>query len=105
MMKKYIIERDLSGSNSMNEEDLRRFVVQANRSLRRIAPSARWIQSFFSREKSFCVVMMSETAIADFLSLADCANTEVREITSTIDDSQAGGLRAVWTAMDSWAED
>jgi hypothetical protein len=104
-MKNYIIERDLSGSNSRDARELQRMVVRANKTLAGIAPDTHWIQTYFFADKSFSVVSMSEVAIAAFLSMADFADTKVSEITATIDDTRAGGIRAVWTAMDSWAED
>jgi hypothetical protein len=102
-MKTYIIERDISGSNSINADGLRRLVVEANQSLARFSREAHWIESFLSKEKSFCVVSMSEEAIADFLAHIDLANVEVREVTATIDAVSEGGLRPVWTAMDKWS--
>lgn len=102
-MKQFIIERDFTGSNIVDQAVLRRMVVESNSNLARVAPDAHWILSYFSRSKSFCLVSMSETAISDFLRVTDLANMEVREITATIDNSGVGGLRAVWTAMDSWA--
>jgi hypothetical protein len=104
-MKNYIIERDLSGSNSRDARELQRMVVQINKTLAHAAPDTRWIQTYFSADKSFSVVSMSEAGTAAFLSMTDFADTRVSEITATIDDSHAGGVRAVWTAMDSWADD
>jgi hypothetical protein len=104
-MKNYIIERDFSRSNSRDARQLQHMVVQANRSLARIAPDTRWIQTYFAADKSFSVVSVNEAAIAAFLSMTESADTKVSEITATIDDTCAGGIRSVWTAMDSWAED
>jgi hypothetical protein len=104
-MRNYIIERDLTGSNSRDARELQRMVVQTNRTLARIAPDTRWIQTYFSADKSFSVVSINEAAITAFLAMTDSAGTRVSEITATIDDSRAGGVRAVWTAMDSWIED
>jgi hypothetical protein len=104
-MKNYIIERDFSRSNSRDARHLQRLVAEANRTLACIAPDTRWIQTYFAAGRSFSVVSVNEAAVAAFLSMTASADTTVSEITATIDDTCAGGIRSVWTAMDSWAED
>lgn len=87
-MPKYMIERDLPGAGKLSAEELRGISQKSNSVISSLGPDIRWLQSFVSDDKIYCVYVAPDKDI--IFEHARCggfpANT-VTEIATVIDPS------------------
>jgi hypothetical protein len=62
-MPKYIIERDLPGAGALSEGDLRSVAAKSNAVLRELGPDVRWVESYVTENKIFCVYIAASPDI------------------------------------------
>jgi hypothetical protein len=54
-MPEFVIERDIPGASQMSEEQMRAASLKALEALKRLGPEIRWIRSFVTDDKIFCI--------------------------------------------------
>jgi hypothetical protein len=85
-MKRYVIERELPGVGSMNNEELHAAASTSNAALARLAGKAQWVQSFVTDDKTFCVYLAEdEQAVHEHAKLSGFPATKVTEVRGVID--------------------
>jgi len=85
-MKKYVIERDIPGVDRLNEDELRGAAATSNDALSKIAPKVQWLESFVTKDKTFCVYLAEdEGAIHEHARLSGFPANRVTEVACVID--------------------
>ena len=56
-MPKYVIERDVPGAGSLNEEQLRELSLRSLGALGELGPKIQWLHSFVTDDKVYCVYL------------------------------------------------
>jgi hypothetical protein len=65
-MPKYVIERDLPGAGKLSDEELHDISAKSNKVLRDMGPDIRWITSYVTDDKIYCVyIAENEDVIYD----------------------------------------
>src|SRR5258706_9145892 len=54
-MPKYVIERPLPGAGKLTAEELHGISAKSNQVLANLGPEVRWLQSFVTEDKIYCV--------------------------------------------------
>ena len=62
-MPKYVIERSLPGAGKLSEEDLRGISQKSNQVLAGLGPEIRWLQSYVTEDKIYCVYVAPDEDI------------------------------------------
>jgi Protein of unknown function (DUF4242) len=84
-MKRYVIERDLPGVGTLNQEQLKDVAVTSNKALAKLAGKAQWVESFIVDDKSFCIYLAeSEAAVQEHARLSGFPATKITEARSVI---------------------
>jgi Protein of unknown function (DUF4242) len=85
-MKKYVIEREISGVGSLNCEQLQQAAAKSNQVLDELGPEIQWQESFIAADKMFCIYLAKdETVIRKHAELSGFPSTKITEIGKTID--------------------
>jgi hypothetical protein len=91
-MKKYIIERDIPGVEQLNGEQLKGAAATSNTALAQLSPRVQWVESFVTKDKTFCVYLAEDEAVVqEHARLSGFPANKVTEVTGTIDPTTAGG--------------
>jgi len=89
-MKRYVIERELPGVGSLNEEELRGAAARSNGALAELAGRAQWVQSFVTGDKTFCVYLAEdEEAVMEHSRISGFPANKITQILGTIDPTTA----------------
>ena len=92
-MKKYIIERDISGVGQMDGDALCGAAQTSNAALAQLAPRVQWQHSYVTRDKTFCVYLAEdEAAVREHAGQSGFPATVITEV-STIIDPTTGAPR------------
>jgi hypothetical protein len=62
-MPKYVIERPLPGAGKLSADELRAISEKSNQVIADLGPDIKWLQSFVTEDKIFCVYVASDTDI------------------------------------------
>jgi len=62
VMKKYIIEREISRVGSLDPEQVREAATKSNQALRDLGPDIQWPGIFVAADKTFCVYLAKDEA-------------------------------------------
>ena len=62
-MPKYMIERDLPGAGKLSAEELQGISQKSNSVISSLGPDIRWLQSFVSDDKIYCVYVAPDKDI------------------------------------------
>jgi hypothetical protein len=54
-MPQFVIEREIPGASKMSEDELRAASLASLEVLRQLGPEIRWIRSFVTDDKIFCI--------------------------------------------------
>jgi Protein of unknown function (DUF4242) len=85
-MKKYMIERDIPKIGALEEEQLRQAAARSNRALQELGLDIRWVESFVTADKTFCVYEAEDEALIHrHAELSGFPVTKVTEVGATID--------------------
>lgn len=89
-MRRFMIERGLTGIGSARREELRAAARRSNEALRKLGPDIQWIESFVTDDRTFCVYLAKdETLIRRHAELSGFPADRITEIRTTIDPSTA----------------
>jgi hypothetical protein len=61
-MRKYVIERDLSGAGMLSAGELRAIAQKSNEVLRGMGPGIQWVQSYITDDKIYCIYLAENEA-------------------------------------------
>jgi hypothetical protein len=90
-MKTYLIERDIPGVGAMSAEQLKGAAVQSNAALAQLEPRVKWLQSFVTQDKTFCVYEAEDEAvIREHARISGFPATRITEVGGTIGPATAG---------------
>ncbi len=85
-MKKYVIEREIPGVGRMQREALEAVAASSNEVLARLAPRVKWLESFVTEDKTFCVYLAEdEEVIREHARLSHIPATRITQVSGTID--------------------
>ena len=89
-MKKYVIEREISGIGTLEAEQLREAAAKSNQALRQLGPDIQWLESFVAANKTFCVYLAKDEALIHrHAELSGFPATKVTEICKMIGTTTA----------------
>ena len=90
-MKKYMIERDIAGVGGLGAEDLKGAAQTSNAALCQLGPKVQWLESFVTKDKTFCVYLAEDEAvIEEHARISGFPATRITEISGIIDPATAG---------------
>jgi hypothetical protein len=89
-MPKYVIERSLPGAGQLNTDELRDISAKSNKVLTELGPDIRWLQSFVTDDKIYCVyVAPDEDMILEHARCGGFPADRVSPVSAVIDPSSA----------------
>ncbi|HEX6350355.1 MAG TPA: DUF4242 domain-containing protein [Candidatus Dormibacteraeota bacterium] len=89
-MPKYLIERDLPGAGKLSAEELRGISQKSNQVLAELGPEIRWLQSYVTDDKIYCVYIAPDTdVIYEHARCGGFPANKVTQIAQVIDPSTA----------------
>ncbi|HEX4489803.1 MAG TPA: DUF4242 domain-containing protein [Acidimicrobiia bacterium] len=87
-MPKFVIERDIPGAGKLSESELRDISQKSNKVLADLGPEIRWLQSYVTDDKLYCVyVAPSEDIIFEHARCGGFPADRVTRIATVIDPS------------------
>jgi hypothetical protein len=85
-MKRYLIERDISGIGGMSIVELCGAARASNTAIAALGGRVQWQHSYVAADKTFCIyVAESESVIREHAELSGIPVTRITEITQIID--------------------
>jgi hypothetical protein len=89
-MPKYVIERSLPGAGKLTAEELHGISAKSNQVLTNLGPEVRWLQSFVTDDKIYCVYVAPDEEL--ILEHARCGGFPAETITmvSAVIDPSTG---------------
>jgi hypothetical protein len=85
-MPKYVIERDLPGAGKLSDEELHDISAKSNKVLRDMGPDIRWITSYVTDDKIYCVyIAENEDVIYDHARCGGFPADSVSKVSRVID--------------------
>lgn len=98
-MKRYVIERDISGVGSMSGEELGGAAKTSNEALAQIE-GVQWQHSYVAADKTFCIYLAeSEAEIQEHARLSGFPATRVTEVACIIDPTTELNYKEAVQAM------
>ena len=95
-MPKYLIERDLPGAGKLSADELRGISQKSNQVLAELGPEIRWLQSYVTDDKIYCVYIAPDTdVIYEHARCGGFPANKVTQIAQVIDPSTADAPVAV----------
>jgi len=89
-MPKYVIERDMPGAGQLSDSDLAAASQKSNEVLTSMSPRARWLQSYVTDDKLFCVYVAEDPeAVREHAAKGGFPVTAVHRVSTIIDPSTA----------------
>src|SRR5258708_35360215 len=61
-MPKYVIERELPGAGKLSDAELQGISAKSNKVIAELGPDIRWLQSYVTDDKIYCVYVAPEEA-------------------------------------------
>jgi hypothetical protein len=90
-MKRYLIEREIPGVDRLTPDELKGAAATSNAALCQLGPKAQWVQSFVTKDRTFCVYLAEdEAAVHEHARLSGFPATKVTEVVGVIDPTTAG---------------
>jgi hypothetical protein len=62
-MPKFVIERELPGAGKLSDSDLQAISEKSNKVIAELGPDIRWLQSYVTDDKIYCVYVAPDTDI------------------------------------------
>ena len=89
-MKKYVIEREIPKIGALERKQLQESAAKSNDVLRQLGPEIRWLESYVTADKMFCMYLASDEAIIRrHAELSGFPATRITEIRNMIDPTTA----------------
>ncbi len=85
-MRKFVIERQITGVGSLNREELAGAAATSNDALAKLAPDVQWVQSYVAQDRTFCIYLAAnERVIHEHARLSGFPATRICEVLNVID--------------------
>ena len=92
MLKRYLIERNITDVGMMNRLQLQDAAGASNAALARLAPRVQWQHSYVTKDKTFCIYLAEDEAvIQEHARLSGFPANKVTQVGGIIDPTTAGG--------------
>ena len=89
-MKRYVIERQIPGVNTLVGQQLQGAAATSNTALAQLAPRVQWEHSYVVEGKTFCIYLAEdEQAINDHAKLSGFPANKITEVARIIDPTTA----------------
>lgn len=89
-MKKYVIERDITGVGALTANQLCTAAETSNEALARLSPDIQWVHSYVTDDRTFCVYLArDESLVREHAKLSGFPATRIHEVCAIIDPSTA----------------
>jgi hypothetical protein len=89
-MKRYVIERQIPGVNTLVGQQLQGAAATSNTALAQLAPRVQWEHSYVVEGKTFCIYLAEdEQAINDHARLSGFPANKITEVARIIDPTTA----------------
>jgi len=87
-MPKFMIERDLPGAGKLTADELHNISQQSNKVIGDLGPEIRWLQSYVTDDKIYCVyVAPDEDILYEHARCGGFPANKVTRVSSVIDPS------------------
>lgn len=85
-MKRYVIERAITGVDKLNAEQLKGAAATSNAALAKLGGKAQWVHSYVVEDKTFCIYLAeNEAAVQEHARISGFPATKVSEVRTIID--------------------
>lgn len=85
-MKRYLIERNISGVGNLNAQQLKEAAATSNAALSKLNGRAQWVQSYVVSDKTYCIYLAdSEEAVHEHARLSGFPANKITEVRGVID--------------------
>jgi hypothetical protein len=89
-VKRYIIERQIPGVETLAGNDLRGAAGASNDALAKLAPRVQWEHSYVTHDKTFCIYLAdNEAVIQEHAKLSGFPANRITEVVRIIDPTTA----------------
>lgn len=89
-MKRYLIERNISGVGNLNAQQLKEAAATSNAALSKLNGRAQWVQSYVVSDKTYCIYLAdSEEAVHEHARLSGFPANKITEVRGVIDPMTA----------------
>ncbi|HWA01436.1 MAG TPA: DUF4242 domain-containing protein [Caulobacterales bacterium] len=89
-MKRFVIERDIPGVNTLVGRDLAGAAQTSNDALAKLAPKVQWDHSYVVEGKTFCIYLAeNEDVIREHARLSGFPANKITEVVRIIDPTTA----------------
>lgn len=89
-MRKFMIERELSGIGSAQRQELEAAATKSNAALRELGPDIQWIESYVADDRTYCVYLAEDEAfVRRHAEISGLPANRIIEIKTKIDPSTA----------------
>ena len=90
MLRKYIIEREISKVGTFERDQLSEAAKKSNAALAELGPEIQWVESFVASDKTFCVYLArDEAAIRRHAEISGFPASKITEVKRMIDPTTA----------------
>ena len=87
-MPKFIIERNMPGLGKLTPDQMQAAAAKSNMLIRELGSEIKWIQSFVTADKLYCVyIAPGEDIILEHARCADIPADKISKVVGTIDPS------------------
>jgi hypothetical protein len=91
-MPKYVIEREIPGAGSLSQEQIVGISQKSCSVLKNLGPQIRWIESFVTADKIYCVyIAPNEAMVREHAKQGGFPANRVSEVKRMIDPTSAEG--------------
>jgi hypothetical protein len=85
-MKRYLIERHISGVGNLSRDQFKQLAATSNAAVAKLSGTVQWVQSYIAADNTFCVYLAeSEERVREHSRLAGFPITKVNETVTIID--------------------
>ena len=89
-MRKFVIERDISGVGAMGPEELCGAAQTSNAALAKLGGEVQWVESFVTQDKTFCIYLATDVAVIQrHAEISGFPASVITEVTTMIDPTTA----------------
>jgi len=91
-MKRYLIERLISGVGDLNAQQLKEAATTSNSALAKLEGRAQWVESYVVNDKTYCIYLAdNEEAVHEHSRLSGFPANKVTEVRGIISPMTASG--------------
>lgn len=91
-MRKFLIERNISGAGKMGADELRAAAGRSNETLAQLAPQIQWVKSYVTDDNIFCIYLAKdEGMVRKHAEKSGFPADRIEEVRNVIDPMTAVG--------------